>query len=51
MLAVGSPRFDPATGDPMLPDRAALYTTADAVLLRSDILARLAGAELDALAG
>jgi hypothetical protein len=50
-LTVGSPRFDPATGDPMLPDRAALYTSADAVVMRSDVLARLAGAELDALAG
>ncbi len=48
---MGSPRFDPATGDPLLPDRAALYTTADAVLLRSDVLTRLAGAELEALAG
>jgi hypothetical protein len=50
-LAVGSPRFDPATGDPMLPDRAALYASADAVLMRSETLARLSGAELDALAG
>ena len=50
-LSVGSPRFDPATGDPMLPDRAALYTSADAVLMRSDLLSRLGGAELDALAG
>jgi hypothetical protein len=51
LLSVGSPRFDPATGDPMLPDRAALYTSADAVVMRSDTLARLEGAELDALAG
>jgi hypothetical protein len=50
-LTVGSPRFDPATGDPLLAERAALYTTADAVLLPSDVLTRLAGAELDALAG
>jgi hypothetical protein len=50
-LSVASPRLDPATGDPMLPDRAALYTTVDVVLVRSDTLARLAGAELDALAG
>ncbi len=50
-LTVGSPRFDPATGDPMLPDRAALYSSADAVMMRSDLLARLGGAELDALAG
>jgi hypothetical protein len=51
LLSVGSPRYDPATGDPVLPDRAALYTSADAVLMRSDVLTRLAGAELDALAG
>jgi hypothetical protein len=50
-LTVASPRFDPATGDPMLPDRAALYASADAVLFRSDVLTRLGGAELDALAG
>jgi len=50
-LTVGSPRFDPATGDPMLPDRAALYSSADAVMVRSDLLSRISGAELDALAG
>jgi hypothetical protein len=50
-VSVVSPRWDPATGDPILPDRAALYATADAVLLRSDVLTRLGGAELDALAG
>ncbi len=51
MLSVVSPRFDPATGDPLLPSRSALYTTMDAVLVRSDVLVRLAGAEIDALAG
>ncbi len=50
-LTVGSPRFDPATGDPMLPDRTALYSSADAVVIRSDLLSRVGGAELDALAG
>lgn len=50
-LTVGSPRFDPATGDPMLPDRTALYSSADAVMVRSDLLSRIGGAELDALAG
>lgn len=50
-LLVSQPRFDPATGDPLLPDRPALYSAADAVLMRTDTLARLAGAELDALAG
>lgn len=50
-LTIGTPRFDPATGDPILPDRAALYASADAVLIRSEVLTRLAGPELDALAG
>jgi len=50
-LAVAVPRYDSATGDPILPDRAALYTNADAVVIRSDVLARLGGADLDALAG
>ncbi|MFT3773879.1 MAG: hypothetical protein QM820_51580 [Minicystis sp.] len=50
-IAVAIPRFDPATGDPILPDRAALYAGADAVLIRSDVLARLNGADLDALSG
>lgn len=50
-LVVGTPRYDPSTGDPVLPDRAALYNTADAVLIRSETLARLQGMELEALAG
>jgi hypothetical protein len=50
-LLLGQPRFDPATGDPVLPDRPALYGSADAVLMRTETLARLTGAELDALAG
>ncbi len=50
-LSVVSPRYDPATGDPILPDRAALYASIDAILMRSDVLARITGAELDALAG
>lgn len=51
VLWVGQPRFDSATGDPLLPDRAALYNAADAVLMRTDTLSRLSGSELDALAG
>ncbi|WP_437277077.1 hypothetical protein WME90_38415 [Sorangium sp. So ce375] len=51
VLWVGQPRFDSATGDPLLPDRAALYSGADAVLMRTDTLSRLSGAELEALAG
>lgn len=50
-LLVGTPRIDPATGDAVLPDRAALYSGADAVLLRSETLTRLTGPELEALAG
>jgi hypothetical protein len=50
-LIVGSPRFDPATGDPVLPDRAPLWSSATAVVVRSDKLAHLVGPELDALAG
>jgi hypothetical protein len=50
LVTVATPRFDPATGDPILPDRAALYAPADAVVMRSDTLARLTGPELDALA-
>lgn len=50
-LQIGSPRFDPATGDPVLPDRAALYAPASAVLIRSDVLAHVSAAELDALSG
>lgn len=50
-MGVVSARVDPATGDPILPDRAALYDAADAVLFRSDVLARVSGAELSALAG
>ncbi|WP_437305080.1 hypothetical protein [Sorangium sp. So ce388] len=51
VLWVGQPRYDGATGDPLLPDRAALYSAADAVLMRTDTLSRLNGAELEALAG
>jgi hypothetical protein len=50
-ITVSVPRYDPSTGDPILPDRAALYSGADAVLVRSDVLSRQSGAELDALAG
>ncbi|TKD12466.1 hypothetical protein [Polyangium fumosum] len=50
-LKVGAPRFDPATGDPILPDRAALYAPASAVLLRSDTLVKIGAAELEALSG
>ncbi len=51
LLTLGSPRFDPATGDPILPERAAAYGSAAAVLVHTDRLGRLSGTELDALAG
>lgn len=50
-IGVALPRVDSATGDPVLPDRAALYNAVDAVLVRSETLVRLAGAELSSLAG
>lgn len=50
-LLVATPRIDPTTGDAVLPDRAALYSGADAVLLRSETLSRLTGPDLEALAG
>ena len=50
-LSVGAVRFDPATGDPMLPDRAALYAPATAVVIRSDLLAKVTATDLDALSG
>jgi hypothetical protein len=48
-IGFASPQFDHATGDPILPARAAGYGAATVVLLHSDMLARLQGAELDAL--
>ena len=50
-LLVSQPQINDATGDLLLPDRPALYAAADAALLRTDLLVRLTGAELDALAG
>ncbi len=40
-IAVAAPSFDPATGDPILPTRAASYSGVTAVLIHSDMLARL----------
>ncbi len=50
-VEVASPSYDPVTGDPVLPRRAAGYSRAAAVLLRSDELCRLGAAELEALSG
>lgn len=50
-LILSSPGVDPSTGDPMLPKRAAGYSTASAVLMGTDVLSRLTGPDLEALAG
>ncbi len=48
-VTVSSPQVNAATGDPVLPERAAGYSTATVVLVRSAQLAKLRGAELTAL--
>ena len=48
-LAVGAPAFDRTSGDPILPEHAAGYSAATAVLIHSDALARLDPGALDAL--
>jgi hypothetical protein len=48
-LSVGSPPIDAATGDPVLPDRAAGYAAASVVLAKSATVTALQGPELDAL--
>jgi hypothetical protein len=50
-LTVGAPATDPATGDPVLPQRAAGYAAVTVLVIPSDRLARLQGSELDALVG
>jgi hypothetical protein len=40
-IAVAAPTFDATTGDPVLPTRAASYSGITAVLVHSDLLARL----------
>ena len=50
-IAVTAPRVDPASGDPILPDRASAYGPVDAVVARSDLLVKLGRTEVDALAG
>jgi hypothetical protein len=49
LLAVSSPQINAATGEPVLPARAAGYSSATVVLTTSHQLARLTGAELTAL--
>lgn len=48
---VTSPVYDPVTGDPLLPQRAASYARVAAMLMRTDELTRLGADELQALAG
>jgi hypothetical protein len=50
-LTVGSPAVDQTTGDAVLPEYAAGYAAATVVVLSSERLARLQGAQLDALVG
>ncbi len=49
MLALGSPGQSPATGDPVLPARASGYAAVTLVFAKSEQVARLKGAELEAL--
>ncbi|HEY1954738.1 MAG TPA: hypothetical protein VGH28_03985 [Polyangiaceae bacterium] len=48
-IAVAAPTFDATTGDPILPTRAAAYSGVTAVLVHSDLLARLEAEPKDAL--
>ncbi len=50
-LRVGTTHVDPATGDPVLPDRTSTYEGVTAMVIRGADLARTKGAELTALAG
>jgi hypothetical protein len=50
-IATGAVRTDPATGDPVLPDRAAGYASATVVVMHTDQLARMSAMAADALSG
>ncbi|MEI7894565.1 MAG: hypothetical protein WCI05_15830, partial [Myxococcales bacterium] len=50
-VGVGSPGVDRATGEPILPERAAGYSAASVVLVSSAVLARLEASQLDPLVG
>ena len=50
-LTVGSPAVDATTGDMVLPEHPAGYSSATVVVVPSERLARLQGPELDALVG
>lgn len=49
-LSLGAVTFDATTGDPVLPTRAAEYGPTTALVVPSDVLSRVGGAELEALA-
>jgi hypothetical protein len=48
-LIASAVTVDPTTGDPLLPDRPVGYAQATVVCVPSDVLARMVGAELDAM--
>lgn len=48
-LSVGAPQYDRATGDPILPTRAAAYAGVNVVFIHSDQLVRLEPEQKDAL--
>ncbi|CAN5599304.1 hypothetical protein BH09MYX1_BH09MYX1_62920 [soil metagenome] len=48
-LSIGAPQFDRATGDPILPTRAAGYAGVNVVFIHSDQLVRLEPEQKDAL--
>jgi hypothetical protein len=50
-LSVGTAAVDPTTGDLELPERAAAYEPVSVLVIRSDKLARVEGAALDAVVG
>ena len=49
LLTVSSPQINPKTGDPVLPGRAAGYASVTLLLAKSEALAKISGAELEAL--
>lgn len=49
VLALSQPQTNPATGEPVLPERASGYAAATVVLAKSEQVTRLKGPELDAL--
>lgn len=50
-ISVHTPRLDPATGDPILPERTIGWGHEDVVIARTDVLGRLGAEPMEALAG